>query len=114
MEKSSTKSMNVFVLKTLIGMEIGAKIQVVLEDKHGMEMNVFAPQDSFSTERFAYNVLMGKYGMKKQKSVNVKLVIHGMETSVKKFIGAQVEEFTMRLFNNVSVKRDNFGMDLPV
>ena len=52
--------------------------------------------------------------MKKQKSVNVKLVIHGMETSVKKFIGAQVEEFIMKLFNNVSVKRDNFGMDLPV
>ena len=53
MEKSSTKSMNVYVQIILIGMETGVKIQVVLEDKHGMEMNVFAPQDSFSMEQFA-------------------------------------------------------------
>lgn len=107
-------SMNVLVLKTLIGTKIGVKTLTVLEDKRGTEVSASVLEDYSLMELFVCNVLMDKFGMQEEKLVGVKQVIDGMETSAKRFIVVQEDVFIMKHFNNVFVNKENFGMDLLV
>ena len=106
--------MNVFALKIHIGMEIGARMQDVLEDKNGMEKNVLVQEDLTSMELSVYNVLMDKFGMKGQKFAFVREDIDGMETTAKKFTSVLEEESTTKHSSSVFVQKAISGTDLRV
>ena len=106
--------MNAYVLKILIGMEIGVKTLDVQVDKFGMGQNVFVKMDYILMEQFASNVSMVKFGNKAQKLVDVREDIDGMEIFAKDGKLVLEAEFITRHFNNVFVKMDFFGMDLLV
>ena len=62
-EESLMDHIDVFVKMDNSGMVLDALIQVVLEDKSGMEPNVSALQIETSMEQSAYNVSMDKSGI---------------------------------------------------
>ena len=80
----SMKDINVFALMEHISKMVIAKILDVLEDKSGMAIHVSANKVIIGMDHSAFFALMDNYGIKDQDLVSAKLILSGMEISVKK------------------------------
>ena len=95
-----------------IGMEIGARMRDVLEDKNGMEKNVLVQEDLTSMELSVYNVLMDKFGTQFKRCALAMLVTNGMDNIVIELMNVHIIEYGMLLISSASAHKTITGLDM--
>ena len=106
--------MVVSVLMEPIGLEAGVKHMDVLEEKLGMDQNVFVNQATTTMEVYVYFVSMDRSGTQSKELAIVQETMFGMATSVRSRFNVLGTEFGMIPFSNVYVQTNISGMGSAV
>lgn len=106
----STLPIAVSVLLVNSGMGRGVHLPLVWGIKFGTVQSASVRQGDILTVQHAWNVSMGKNGMKKLNLVNVYLGMNGMDKFVRRHIHVLEIEFGIRPSSNVFVHLDTIGV----